>query len=288
MMTKKIAIVTDSSISFSKKEIKKYKLYVLPNIIVHDKTSYLDQQTISHDEVNDLLRKNETLTSSQPSLGKMIETFEEIKQKNYDHIFILSVSKHVSGVYNSFKQALEITGLENYTLLDTLSAAGPAQQAVRAIRQMNTDAASLNEIKSYLHFLFANQITYIVPESLDYIVKSGRVSKIKGRITSLFKIRTVLYLKQGGESIDLLGIGRTDKRIYNRIIDNFKKNKVSPDHYDLYLPENMAKDQVEEFKKQLFAELGVFNYHIIQLPAVLSTHTGPGTLGVQWCPKLPK
>lgn len=287
IMTMKIAIVSDSSISFSKEEIEKYELYVLPNIIIHGEKSYEDQLTITNKDVNELLSQKELLTSSQPSLGKMVETFEEIKEKEYDHIIILTVSKYVSGVYNAFKQAIEMAKLENYSLIDTLSAAGPAQQAVRAIRKMNAKGDRLDKIINYLHYLFVNQVTYIVPNSLDYIVKSGRVSKTKARIASLFRIRTALYLKKNGTAIEELGIARTDTRIYDRIIENFKENKVTPEYYDLYLSENMAADQVETFKEYLFEKIGVFHYHHIHLPAVLSTHTGPQTLGVQWCPKIP-
>lgn len=286
-MNNKIAIVTDSSISFSKEEIEQYEVYVLPSIITYDNQTYLDQVTINNKEVNELLRKNKTVTTSQPNIGQIVEIFESIKEKSYDHIFILTVSKHISGGYNSFYQAAQMAKIKNYSLIDTFSAAGPAQQGVRTIRSMNETGTSIDKILIFLEFLFANQVTYIIPKSLKYIAKSGRISKTIADITSLFSIRTALYLKQQGVAVEKLGIARTDKRIYNRVIKHFRENRVTPEHYDLYLSENDAADKVKQFKEYLFEEMGIFDYHMIQLPAVLSTHTGPGTLGIQWCPKLP-
>lgn len=286
--TKKIAIVTDSSVSFSKKEINKYDVHVLPSIITHNNKTYLDQITITTEEVNEIINNNEIVTTSQPNIGMMIETFESIKSQNYDYTIILTVSKYISGGSSSFNQAAQMVMLENYSVVDTLSAVGPAQQGVRAIRKMTEEGASIEEILNYLDFLFANQITYIFPNSLKHIVKSGRVSKTAAGIASILKIKTVLYLKRYGKSVEKLGIARTDKRIFDMIIKSFKENNINPTSYDLYLSENMAKDQVKKFKKYLFKKLGEFNYHIVELPAVLSTHTGTKTLGIQWCLKLPE
>lgn len=285
-MMKKIAIVTDSSISFSKEEIKKFDLHVLPNRINYQDISYLDQLTIKNKEVNDLLLDSENVTTSPPKLNQIVEVFEDIKKENYDYTIILSLSKHISEGYQVFNQALEKTELKNYRLIDTFSGLGIAQQAVRSIRKMDENGKDIEIILNYLQFLSDNQTTYIYPKFLNCLNESNKVSKSKTTITSLFKIPTVFYLRKQENSIKRLGIGRRDQTIYDQIVKDFKKNKVIPKYYDLYLSENMAQDKVEEFKNYLFEEIGVFDYHVLSLSPVLASHTGPETLIVQWCPKI--
>lgn len=283
---KKIAIVCDSSISFTKEELEKYKVYVVPNIIMHNNQEYLDLIDITTDEVNSLLEKKETITTSQPNIGAIVELFKEITAKNYEYIFILPISSNLSGGYNAFYQAAQIAKLENYSIIDSYSIAGPVQQAVKAIYKMNNEDYSIEEITEYLEFIFANQVSYLFPESLDQIAASGRLSKTAVTIASLLKIKAVVYFQKGSKSIEKLGVARTDKKIFDIIIKDIEKDKVSPKTHDIYFLESRAKDKVEKFREQLFEQIGSFNYYVVNLPASLSVHTGVGAIAVQYCPKL--
>lgn len=285
---KKIAIISDSSISFTKEEAKKWDVYILPNVIIHNDESYLDQITITNKEINHLLREKERITTSQANIGTMTEMLKKIQRKNYDHIIILTIASVLSGVYNGFVQASKFVALENFTIIDTHSIAGPVQQAVRAIRQMNANGYNIQEILDYLEFLFKNQVSYLYPKSLDQIVASGRVSKTASKIASFLRIKPIVYLSKTGDKIDRFGIARTDERAFDKIIEHFKKHKVTPEKYDLFLLENENIKQANTFKESLFKKLGEFNSHIIKLPAALSVHAGIGAIAIQWCPKIPR
>lgn len=285
---KKIAIVCDSSVSFTKEETEKFDVYIVPNVIIHNDEAYLDQITITNEEINHLLREKEKVTTSQANIGDMTKILEKVKEKNYDYVFILSVASILSGVYNGFVQAAEIVGLKNYTIIDTHSIAGPVQQGVRAIRHMNQDKHSIQEILDYLDLLFKNQVSYLYPESLDQIVASGRVSKAASKLVSFLRIKPIVYLSKTGNSIDRFGMARTDNRAFDKIITHFKKHNISPKTHDLFLLENENIEQANAFKERLFNKLGEFKYHSVKLPAALTVHAGIGAIVIQWCPKIPK
>ena len=288
ILMKNIAIVCDSSVSFTEEEIKEYKVYVIPNLIMHDNKTFHDQVDIKEAEVLDLLRDKVKLTTSQANLGTIIDTFKDIKNKSYDYIYILTLASVLSGVHNSFSVAAEQAELENYEIIDTHSVAGPVQQGVRAIRQLNHSGKSLKEISEYLKFLFENQVSYLFPKSLDQIVASGRLSKAAGKVVSLLKIKPVVYFTQTSKSIDILGVSRTNKKAFEKIIKDFEKNNIRPEDYDLYLLDSDAKEQMNSFKDSLFNQMGKFNYHSVNLPAVLALHAGVGAIAIQWCPKIPQ
>lgn len=283
-----IAIVCDSSVSFTEEEIKEYQVYVIPNLIMYDNKTYHDQVDINEAEVLNLLRDKAQLTTSQANLGTIIDTFKIIKNEDYDFIYILTLASELSGVFNSFSLAAEQAELEKYKIIDTHSIAGPVQQGVRAIRKLNNSGNSLEEISNYLKFLFENQVSYLFPKSLDQIVASGRLSKAAGKVVSLLKIKPVVYFARTSNSIDILGVSRTNKKAFEKIIKDFEKNKIKPEDYDLYLLDSDAKDQMNAFKDYLFNKIGNFNYHSISLPAVLALHAGVGAIAVQWCPKIPQ
>lgn len=283
-----IAIVSDSSISFTDNELKKYNVHTIPNVIIHNNQTYLDQITISSEEIETLLKNKETITTSQPNIGQIVEILEDLETRNYDHIIILPISSALSGGYEVFNQAAEIADLKNYTVIETYSVGGPVQQAVRAIRSMNKQNRSISEIIKFLNHLFANQVSYLFPESLDQIVASGRVSKAGGKIASLLRIKPAVYLKQKGRQIDRFAIARTDQRIFKKIIKHFNDNHVKPETHDLYILESRALDKVKDFKEHLFKELGKFTSYTVTLPAALSVHAGVGAIVIQWCLKVPE
>jgi len=283
---KKIAIVCDSSVSFTKDEVAKYDVYIAPLTITHNNQSYIDQETITKEEVNDLLRQKQIITTSQPNIGRMMDIFEEIKSKDYDYTIVLSIGTALSGSYGAFNHAAQEVELENYTVINTYSITGPVQQGVRAIRKMNKDGASIEEILDYLYYIYDNQVSYVYPHTLDQVVLSGRMSKAASKIASLLKVKPILHLENKAEQIEALGIARTDRRIFKLLVEDFVKHNVSPLTHDLYLLESEGMETLESFRDYLFDKMGEFEYYIINLPAAVATHAGLGTIAIQWCPKL--
>lgn len=284
---KNIAIVCDSSVSFTDEEIKKFDVYVVPNLIIHKNITYLDQVDITEKEVIELLKKNEKLTTSQANLGSIIEVLELVKSKNYDFTYILAIGSVLSGAYNSFNVAVNSIELENCIVIDTHSVGGPVQQGIRSIRQLNKAGSSIQEITNFLTYLFSNQVSYLFPKSLNQIVASGRLSKAAAKIASLLRIKPIVYLSKTGENIDKLGISRTDKKAFEMIIEHFNKHEVKPETHDIYLLDSDALDEANKFKNHLFNRLGEFKYYHVKLPAALALHAGVGAITIQWCPKIP-
>ncbi len=284
----KIAIISDSSIAFTEQELRQYEVYTVPNIIMHNEKTYFDQVTITNKEVNELLFNNEDLSTSQPIIGHMIETFEKVNAKGYDYIIILSLSSHLSGGYSTFCQAAKQADLQNYTVIDSRSIAGPTQQAIKAIRSLSKQGKTVEEILAFVNHLYDNQVSYLYPKNLDAIVKSGRVNKTTAKIATMLKIRTLLYLKQNGESIEKLAVARTDRKNFDTIIKHMQENNVDPKTHDLYFLDSQAEKDVNELRDYLLEKMGAFDYYMTDLPASISVHVGSGAIGVQWCLKIPE
>lgn len=283
---KNLAIVCDSSVSLTPEQVKEFDVYIAPLTITHNNKTYIDQVTIFKEDVNRLLREKERLSTSQPNLGTMIDIFEEIKTKNYDHTFVLSIGTSLSGSYPTFVHAVKETKIENCTVINTHSITGPVQQGVRAIRQMNQEDFSIEEITEFLDFLFNHQVSYLYPKTLDQVVLSGRMSKTASKVASLLKIKPMLILENKADSIETLGIARTDKRNFKTVLEDFSKHSATPTTHDLYLLESEGMDRLEKFKDYVTNRLGNFKTYIVTLPAAVATHGGIGTIAIQWCPKI--
>ena len=282
----KIGIITDSSISFSEEDIAKFDVIVAPLMITHNGKSYIDGVDITNIELNDILRRNEKVTTSQPNLGTIIELIEAAKAENYDHLYILSVGTSLSGAYGAFQHALNEVPMDNVTLVNTYSIAGPVQQMVRFIRHYNEYGKSIQEITDKVNEIVYHQVSYLYPENLKQVIQSGRVSKASATVASLLRVNVLLCLKNKDDAIEKLAIARTNRKIFQAIVDDFIANNITTKTHDIYLLESEGKERLLEFKDYLTDKMGEFKSHMINLPAAVATHGGLGCIAIQWCPKI--
>ena len=283
---KKIAIVCDSSVSFTKEEVDRYDVYIAPLILTHHNRAYVDGIDITNIELNNLLREKVKVTTSQPNIGTIIDILEYIKSKEYDHTYILSVGTSLSGALGGFSHALKNVNLDNCTLVNTYSITGPVQQMVRAIRTMNEEDKSIEEITSVVNGMVNDQVSYLFPRTLDAVIQSGRVSRASATVASLLKVRVLLFLAIKAEAIEKMTVARSEKKIFQSIIDDFIKHKVSPRTHDIYLLESEGMETLLSFKVHMTEKLGDFKTFFVNLPAAVAVHGGIGCIAVQFVPKI--
>lgn len=283
---KKIAIITDSSVSFTNQEVIDFDVHIAPLTITHNGISYTDGVDITNIELNEMLRRHEKVTTSQPNIGTIINILEECKQGDYDHVFILSIGTALSGAYGAFQHALNEVPMDNATLVNTYSITGPVQQMVRAIRQYNSEGRSIEDMTRKIYEIVDDQVSYLYPESLAQVIQSGRVSKASATVASLLRVNVLLCLKNKDDAIEKLALARTHKKIFQAIVDDFIANNVTNKTHDIYLLESEGMERLLEFKSYLTEKMGEFKSHMVNLPAAVATHGGLGCIAVQFCPKI--
>ena len=146
--------------------------------------------------VEDLRKHNGPSGSSCPSVGEWLEAFGDA-----ENIFVTTISKNLSGSYNSAKQAADTYMDENpgrkVFVLDSL-AAGP-QQAFVIDKLLELCAAGLEfeavkekvlEYHNHTHILFCL-------ESMMNLARNGRVPMAVAKIGGLIGIRVCGDVKGG-------------------------------------------------------------------------------------------
>ena len=283
MNMKKLAIVCDSSVALTEKQIKEFNIYIAPLTIVYNNKEYSDQVNITKEEVVELIRKNVPLKTSQPNLGVIIELLQKIKERDYDHIFILSLTSKLSGTYSSFQSGINEIGLGNVSLIDTQTLAGPVQESIKAIHKLNEENKDVFEIENYLNnVFFKDTASYVYPKSLEQLKQGGRISKTAAMMASMLKIKVLLKLDNHGDTIDKFKTARTEAKIVDEIIKDLILNNVNPEEHVIYLPHLEAQHLIPILSEAIKTKLGDIEIIVSELPAALSCHAGVETIAVQW------
>ena len=161
----------------------------VPMKVIFGGKEYVDTPDLDVKEMVDDLRQHKGKSgSSCPNVQEWLDAFGDA-----DEIFGLTISKNLSGSYNSAKQAAEIFKQENpdkkIFIFDTLTA-GP-QQAMLADKlnelinqglDFETIRVKAQEYHDHTHIMFCL-------ESMNNLARNGRVNPAVAKIASVLGIR---------------------------------------------------------------------------------------------------
>lgn len=272
----KIKLVVDSTHDLDSSYIQKHQIIQVPlNIIINGKT-YLDQEEISSTEYLEQLKVlKEIPKTSQPPTGKFVEIYEKYISEGYD-ILSIHMTHRLSGTVNSAETASKMVD-GNVQVVDS----GFISQAYGLIIQEVTNAIeagqSMDELLSLIDDLKMRTKLFLVISQLDHLTKGGRISRGKGFLGGLMNLKPVAEVIDG--EIQVLQNART----YNAVVKLLKKEIESMHSKYKQLKIGISVADADELKDKLQAQLAEYTDHEITINVttpIVSTHTGPGAIGL--------
>ena len=281
-MAKKYGVILDSTTPKVPGLEDHPDVYWLPLRIIVDGQDYQDGVNINNQDLGKYLHERREVTSSQPNIASIVDTFEEASTKGYDHIFAIALSTHLSGTYSAFLLAQEQCELDNLTILDSESIAGPiAIMAQRVLDGAEADE-SPEEVMEALLYLKDNNEGLVHPSSLERLMISGRLRKSVGTIASMLRIRILLSLPNKPEKVESHGLYRSNKKMMNEIFDQMERNGVNEEDWIIYLLDFDAQDIMAEWEKEIKEKYPNITIKKAEAPTVISIHVGEGTVIIQF------
>ncbi|MBU1019894.1 MAG: DegV family protein [Firmicutes bacterium] len=278
----KYALVVDSTVYLSSQEIRDFGVkQVSLNIIDKDRT--FKELEVTNEFVYEKLDEGHRLTTSQPSPGEFLSTYEELISMGYEKIFVVCLSKHLSGTYQSATLAKNM--LEDPTLVyvfeSNMAAFGNEMLALEII-SMVKDNASSDMIENRINHLLKSTNLIFTVENLVSLFHSGRLSKAKAAIGTVMRIKPLIQMVEG--KLDLYKSARTHKKVISEIVDRIKETTVGFKTIHIRI---LSKNSIEQAKLLEEEIKNVFNNVIISfneyLGPVFSIHLGKKGYGVSWC-----
>lgn len=277
----KILIVTDSTSGMDVASAKQHNIEMVSLSVIIDGVEYKDHIDIQKDELICKLKEGAVPTTSQPNIGYVKELMRAWRDENYDAIIIITISSYLSGTCQGFHMMKEELQMDNVHIVDTKTVAGPMIDGALYARKMADEGKSVAEILVGLARKFENTSSFLYPETLQQLKKGGRISPVAANMASLLKIKPLLMLKKDGTIIDKYGMSRTENKIFEMIVSYLKEEGVSADTHVLYIPHAQALDTVHRFVAYASEQLENMEMVISDLPAVLTSHAGLGSIAVQ-------
>lgn len=277
--TSRVAIVTDSTADLPSELRARLDIAMVPlNVHIGDDT-YRDQIELSNEEFMRRLESSGDLPStSQPSPGQFQRAFEEIAaSNNYDEIVCVLISSRLSGAVQSAQIAADaVQGSITVEVVDSLnSSLGCGFQVLKA-HQLAARGLTAAEIATQLRGQVDHYHVIFFVETLDHIRRGGRIGKAASLVGAALQLKPLLRIDEG--QVVPFERARTRKKAIDTLV-NFAENL--PDIERITVLHNTtpqdADDLYERVRPLVNQEPEVA---VATFGPVLSTHVGPGTLGL--------
>lgn len=282
---KKIAVVTDSNSGITQKEMKEIKdLFVIPMPFMIGEEEYFEDINLTQEGFYQKLLSNENITTSQPSIGAIVELWESIL-KDYDEIVHIPMSSALSMSCETAKNfAKQFNGkvqvVDNHAISVTL------KESVYDALRLAKKGLYAEEIKKRLEENMNNSSIYIMVSTLKYLKKGGRITPAAAAIGTLLKIKPVLQI-QGGK-LDQYAKVLNEKTARIKMIEAIKKDFVTRfKDYDkkgqmrLYIAYTNCKDKAEIFAQEIRKEFPTTPLTFVDpLSLSIACHIGDGALAI--------
>ena len=192
--------------------------------------------------------------SSCPSPESYMEQF----RGEEDHIYVVTLSKELSGSYNSAELAKKLfeeengTGKKQIYVFNSRSASIGETLIGMKVQECEQAGMSFEETVRSVEQYISEQHTYFVLETLETLRKNGRLSKVKAFVANALNIKPVMASTPEGEICQLgqaRGMTKALKKMVEELVagvTNSEKRILAISHCNC--PER-AKAVVEEVKK---------------------------------------
>lgn len=199
-MAETIRIYTDSASDITPAELTEHQVGLIPMSLVCGGDSFVDDHSVPMARLWERMENGEVLTTSQPSLQTFLDIFEDAQSKK-DSVVYVTLSSALSGTYQTAIAAKTMVSYPNIHIVDARKAAGSAAEKLVVFRacQLRDAGKSAEEIVKELTEYRAKVRLFACIDTLEYLVRGGRLSKLAGAVGSVLSIKPLIAFTDNGE-----------------------------------------------------------------------------------------
>ena len=281
-----VKIISDSTCDLSPELIAKYDIDILPLHILLGEDEYEDGRNITPQQIYDWSDAHKTTPkTSAPSLAEAIDLFRPyIEEKREIVCFSISGSMSTSGnVMRLAAEELEASDL--VTVVDSANLSTGIGLLVIEAAIMAGKGQSAAEIIAAIEVLKPKVRASFVVDTLTYLYRGGRCNAVSAMAGGVLRLHPKIVVENGAMDASKKYRGKINSVIMSYVKDMEEDLKSARPERVFITHSGCDRDTVNAVRSYL-ESFGIF-HEILETRAggVVSSHCGPGTLGVLFIAK---
>ncbi|MCR4922963.1 MAG: DegV family protein [Lachnospiraceae bacterium] len=283
----KTAILTDTNSGISSKEAESLGIFSIPMPVIIDGREYFEDENLTRDEFMQALVEKKDVTTSMPSLGDVLDTWDRILDQGYDEIVYIPMSSTLSSSLSSAKSYLDEDSYKGRVfLVDNQRISVTQRISVLDAKRLADEGKSGSEIEEILVRTKKDAVVYLGVDTLEYFMKGGRAKQTAASLVSnILNVKPIL--KTDGDKFEPVTAVRGKKKCGVKLMEYLRyeietrfpeagKEELILATAGSFVENKDAEDWYATVKEQ-FPQYEIFYNH---LSCSICCHTGPNSFGV--------
>lgn len=276
-----VKIISDSTCDLSDELLAKYDISVLPLHILLGEQEYCDGVDITPDEIYQWSDEHHTTPkTSAPAMDMAMNLMEPfVKEKR--PVICFSISESMSTSANVMRMAAaELEAEDLITVIDSANLSTGIGLLVLHAAQMAQEGKSVEEICEEIEGLKPKVRSSFVVDTLVYLHRGGRCSGLATMVGSALQMHPMIVVEDGKMRSTKKYRGKISRVFLDYVKDlSGQMQKARPDR--VFITHSGCAPETVEKVRLYLENLGIFREILItRAGGVISSHCGPGTLGV--------
>lgn len=278
---KMVKVLSDSTCDLSQELLDKYDISIIPLHIVKGEEELEDGADIDISALYEWADLNKTTPkTSAPSLETAMEIMKPFLDKG-EEIICFSISSEMSTSGNVIRMAAEeLCAEDRVTVIDSRNLSTGIGLLVVEAAIMAASNCSREKIISRMNELIPLVRASFVVDTLVYLHRGGRCSAASALIGGALALHPMIVVKDGKMDASKKYRGKINKVIMNYAhdLESAMKNAYTD---RVFITHSQCDSEIVNEVRNYIKSLGIFD-EILETRAggVVSSHCGPGTLGV--------
>ncbi len=276
-----VQIITDSTSDLSPELIARYHIHVLPLHILLGGKEYEDGVNISPDEIYSWADKNKTTpATSAPSLESAAALFRSILADG-DEIIAFAISEDMSSSANVMRLAAEELGAKDrIRVINSENLSTGIGHLVIEAAIMASNGKPSSEIVKEIEALRPRVRASFIVDTLTYLHRGGRCSGLAAIAGGMLRLHPRIAVEDGKMFPGKKFRGNI-KRATMEYVKDMEPALISAKSDRVFITHSGVEEDMVESVRTYLESLHVFSEILItRAGGVVSSHCGPGTLGV--------
>lgn len=279
-MANKIAIITDSTCDIPSTWLEKFDIVKVPLTIVWEENSYLDGIDMKAEAFYERLNVDQhTPTTSQPSPQQFLDEYLLANEKGYNQILAITISSEMSGTFLSASEAAKNSPIPVHVVDSKSNSMGLGWQVIAAARARDS-GSDIQAMIAVADQVRKNLAYFISLDTMDYLVKGGRIGGAVKFLNSLLKIKPLIYVNHESGTVGASIPARSRTAAIEGLYKQFFKHMKKTGKLHITVLHNAALKEAEQLAERVRQEFHPVELFITIVSPILGVHTGPRALAL--------
>jgi DegV family protein with EDD domain len=284
-----VLVMTDTVACIPGDLAREHNIKVVPAAnIMFDNKDYIDGVTLTAAEAYELIKKDpDKFLTSAVTPALLVDEYRKVAAEA-QNIFFVTLSSALSAAYKTAGMAAEVFQEESpkttIQIFDSRSCAGGQGLIVLATAKAANKGQSMDRVASVAEQARQKTNSFMMLDTLRYVYRTGRMSKLGSRIASMFNIKPINRVTGEGK---LEMVDRTRNRDDGlEILIELTQKHTKTDSLHFMLSHAAAPEMAEKFSGMLQKKFNCLSLIISDYSPVMGYGAGPGAIFVAFHPEL--